>query len=98
MSEIARTGYVVVGRQTAKGTPQTTLGAYGLRVTSNTLGGNSERLDDVPEIGGGRDYPSSSAVMGGFKISGSLEGLFRPKAFGLLLLGAGFTPSAPVQD
>jgi hypothetical protein len=98
VSEIAQNGYVALATQTAKGTPATVSGADSLRVTSVSVGGNAEALDYEDEIGGGRDADSSAAVLGGFTVSGDLEGLFRPKAFGLLLLGAGFTAAAPVQD
>jgi hypothetical protein len=98
MSEIAQNGYVCLAVQTAKGTPAAVTGADALKVTSVGISGQSEMLDFEDEIGGGRDADSSAAVMGGFTISGELEGLFRPKTFGLLLLGAGFAAAAPVQD
>lgn len=98
MSEIAQTGYVALATQTAKGTPATVTGANALRVTSFNASGQAERLDDDAEIGGGRDAAASSATMGGFSISGEAEGLFRAETFGLLLLAAGFTADAPVQD
>lgn len=98
MSETAQNGYVILGRQVAKGTPAAVMGPYGLKVTSNAVGGQAERLDDEPEIGGGRDNDSGTAIMGGFKIGGDLEGQLRPKAIGLLFLAAGFSGGAPVQD
>lgn len=98
MSAIAQDGYVALAAQTAKGTAATIDGTNALRVTSVSVGGNAEALDYDDEIGGGRDAESSAAVLGGFTVSGDLEGLFRPKAFGFLLLGAGFTAAAPVQD
>lgn len=98
MSEIAQNGYVALAVQTAKGTPAAVTGTDALRVTANNVSGASELLDFEDEIGGGRDAESSAAVLGGFVVSGELEGLFRPKAFGLLLQGAGFVASAPVQD
>lgn len=98
MSAIAQDGYVAVAAQTAKGTPATVDGTNSLLVTSNSLGGMTDALDYEEEIGGGRDAQSSSAVLGGFTVGGDLEGLFRPKAFGFLLLGAGFTTVAPTQD
>lgn len=98
MSAIAQDGYVALATQTVKGTPATVDGSTALRVTSNSLSGQSDSLDYEDEIGGGRDAESSAGVLGGFMVSGDLEGLFRPKAFGLLLLAAGFTAAAPVQD
>lgn len=98
MSTTAQDGYVVLAPQTAKGTPNATLGAYGLRVTSSNTSGQSELLDDDPEIGGGRDNDTSAATMGGFSVAGDLEGAFRPSVVGLLLKAAGFQPGAPVQD
>jgi hypothetical protein len=98
MSAIAQDGYVALAVQTAKGTAATVDGSLALRVTSNSLGGSAETLDYEDEIGGGRDADASLAVLGGFVVSGDLEGLFRPKAFGLLLLAAGFAAAAPVQD
>ncbi len=100
MSEIARTGYVIIGRQSGKGgaLAGAAFGTYGLQVTSASLSGQSERMDDEPEIGGTRDYVASSALNGGFMVTGDLSGQFRPRVFGLLLMGAGWVPSAPVQD
>lgn len=98
MSEIAETGYVALATQTAFGTPATVDGSIALKVTSNSLSGNADRLDDDSEIGGGRDADTSSAVLGGFTVGGDLEGMLRPRAIGLLLLAAGFTAAAPVQD
>lgn len=99
MSDTAQSGYCLLTRQTAWGTPATTLGAFGLRLTSMGISGQADRLDDDDEIGGGRARQSSSATLGYFHVAGSLEGLFRPKAFGLLLLAAGFaTGGAPTQD
>ena len=98
MSAIAQDGYVALATQTAKGSPATIDGADALRVTSVNVSGQAETLDYEEEIGGGRDADAGSAVLGGFTVSGELEGLFRPKAFGLLLLGAGFVAAAPVQD
>lgn len=98
MSEIAQTGYLALAAQTARGTSATVDGTNALRLTSMGISGNSETLDYEDEIGGGRDADASSAVLGGFSVSGEIEGLFRPKAFGFLLLGAGFAAAAPVQD
>lgn len=98
MSEIAQTGYIAFATQTAKGTAATVDGTNALKLTSNSLSGGSEVLDTEAEIGGSRDKDASAVVMGGFSVSGEFEGLFRPKAFGFLLLAAGFTTSAPVQD
>lgn len=98
MSDTAQLGYLALAPQTAKGTPATVDGTIALRLTSNPLSGNADMLDDDDEIGGGRDYDASSAVMGGFSVAGQIEGLFRPKALGFLLLGAGFAAAAPVQD
>jgi len=97
MSQIARTGYVAIAKQTAKGTPNTTL-TTGLSTTDVSMSGQADRLDDVEEIGGGRDYLASSSVMAGFTVSGDVSGLMRPNTFGLLLLAAGFTSAAPTQD
>lgn len=98
MSEIAENGYLAFMLQTVKGTPATVDGTNALKLTSVNMSGQSELLDFEDEIGGGRDYDSTAAVMGGFSVAGECEGLFRPKAFGFLLMAAGFTPSAPVQD
>lgn len=98
MSEIARTGYAILGRQTAMGTPVVPPVGNGLRLTDMSLSGQADRMDDDPEIGGGRDYDTGSALMGGYVAKGSLAGLLRPRTFGLLLMAAGFTPGAPVQD
>lgn len=98
MSEIAQNGYVALGVQAAKGTPAAVTGSDALRITSFGVSGRSDRLDDEDEIGGGRDYDTSGATLGGFSVSGDVEGLFRPKTFGLLLLAAGFAAAAPVQD
>lgn len=98
MSEIAQTGYLALAVQTAKGTPATVSGTDALRLTSNGISGSSDMLDVEDEIGGGREADSAAAVMGGFTVGGEVEGLFRPKAFGLLLLAAGFAAAAPVQD
>lgn len=98
MSQTAQTGYVALGIQTAKGTPATVDGSLALRVTGFSVSGQSELLDFEEEIGGGRDSESGAAVLGGFMVSGDMEGLFRSKVFGYLLLAAGFTAAAPVQD
>lgn len=98
MSAIAQDGYVAVAVQAAKGTAAAVVAADAIRVNSNSLSGNASPLDNDPEIGGGRDVDSSAAVLGGFTVSGDLEGQFRPGIFGRLLLGAGFVAAAPVQD
>lgn len=98
MGDTAQTGYVAIAVQTAKGTPATPAAADAIKVTSNTVSGGSDLLDNDPEIGGGRETDSSAAVLGGFSVGGDLEGQFRAKIFGRLLLGAGFVASAPVQD
>lgn len=98
MSEIAQTGYLALAVQAAKGVPAVVDGSKALRLTSNTLSGNAAMLDNEAEIGGGRDKDASAAVMGGFSVGGELEGLFRSKVIGDLLLAAGFTAAAPVQD
>lgn len=98
MSQTAQTGYIALATQSAKGTPGTVDGTLALKVTGLPLSGSADLMDFADEIGGGRDADSSAAVLGGFRVSGSLEGLFRPKVFGFLLLAAGFTAAAPVQD
>jgi hypothetical protein len=98
MSEIAQTGFIALAAQVDKGTPVAPDGSIALRLNTFSVSGQSERLDDDAEIGGGRDVDSSAATMGGFMVGGDFEGLFRPKAFGWLLLAAGFTAAAPVQD
>lgn len=98
MSEIARTGYALLGRQTVMGTPVVPPPANGIRLTDSTLSGQADRMDDDPEIGGGRDYDTGGALMGGYVAKGELSGILRPRVFGLLLMAAGFTPAAPVQD
>lgn len=98
MSENAQTGYVVIGIQTAKGSPATPAAANALKVTSFGVSGQADLLDDDAEIGGGRDYEGSSAVLGGFMVGGDCEGLLRAKTIGLLLLAAGYSAAAPVQD
>lgn len=99
MSDTAQQGYAILSRQTAFGTAAASLGTYGLRCTSVGLTPGTDLLDDDPEIGTGRDTDTSAPVIGGFSIGGSLEGLFRPKVWPLLLLAAGFTTSgAPTQD
>lgn len=98
MSQTAQTGYVALGIQTAKGTPATVDGSLALLVTGFSVSGQAELLDFEDEIGRGRDAESGSAVLGGFSISGDIEGLFRAKVIGYLLLAAGFTAGAPVQD
>jgi hypothetical protein len=98
VSEYAQTGYLAFAAQSAKGAAATIDGTLALKVTSNSVSGNSDLLDFDPEIGGGRDPDPSAAVSGGFHVSGTLEGMFRPKAFGYLLMAAGFTPAAPVVE
>lgn len=98
MSQTAQTGYVSLAPQAAKGTPATVDGTNSLRLSTMSLSGQAELLDFDPQIGGGRDAESSEAVLGAFTVGGTLEGQFRPKAFGYLLLGAGFSAAAPVQD
>jgi hypothetical protein len=98
MSQTAQTGYIAIGVQTAKGTPATVDGSIALLTTSSNVSGQAELLDFEDEIGGGRDAESTAAVMGGFTVSGELEGLFRPTAIGYLLMAAGFTPAAPVAE
>lgn len=98
MSQTAQTGYVAFAPQTALGTPAVVDGTNALRVTSCSLSGQSDRMDDDDEIGGGRDADASSALLAGFTVGGDLEGLLRPRAIGFLLLAAGFTAAAPVQD
>lgn len=98
MSQIAQDGYLALAVQTAKGTQATVDGTNALLITSSSLSGQSELLDTEAEIGGSRQKSASAVVMGGFTVSGELEGLFRPKAFGLLLLAAGFAAPVPVQD
>ena len=98
MSETAQTGYIALAAQTAKGTPANVDGSIALRVTTSSVSGQAELLDFDEEIGGGRDADSSLAVVGGFSVSGSLEGLLRTKAFGWLLLAAGFTAAEPVPE
>lgn len=98
MSETSQDGYCIIGVQTAKGTPAVLTASNALKLTSSTPSGQAELLDDDAEIGGGRDYEASSAVLGGFMVSGDLEGLLRCKTIGYLLMAAGFAPAAPVQD
>lgn len=98
MSEKAQTGYLAFATQAEKGTPAEVDGTNALRVTSLNLSGQSELLDFEEEIGGGRDADASAAVLGGFSVTGDVEGLLRHKAIGFLLLAAGFTAAAPVQD
>jgi tail tube protein len=98
MSETAQNGYCIIGVQTAKGTPAVLTASNALKLTSATPSGQAELLDDDAEIGGGRDFEASSAVLGGFNVAGDLEGLFRAKTIGYLLMAAGFAPAAPVQD
>lgn len=98
MSATAQTGYLALGVQSAKGTPAEVDGSLALRLTSLNVSGRSDLLDFDEEIGGGRARESSAAVLGGFSVSGEVEGLLRANVIGYLLLGAGFTAAAPVQD
>lgn len=98
MSETGQTGYVIIGAQTTKGTPAVLTASNALKLTSFNASGQAELLDDEAEIGGGRDFEGSAAVLGGFNVGGDMEGLFRAKTIGLLLMAAGFAPAAPVQD
>lgn len=96
MSDTAREGYLTLAKQTAQGTPATTV-TTGLKVTSNDIGGQSENLDADPEIGGSRAMDSALAALGAFHVAGSIEGYLRHEPIGLLLLGLGFVESgAPV--
>lgn len=96
MSDTAREGYLTLAKQTAQGTPATTV-TTGLKVTSNDIGGVSENLDADPEIGGSRAMDSALAALGAFHVAGSIEGYLRHEPIGLLLLGLGFVESgAPV--
>lgn len=98
MSQTSQTGYLALALQTAKGTPATVDGSLALRLTSSSLSGNAELLDFEDEIGGGRAAESGAAVLGGFSVAGDLEGLLRSNVIGYLLLAAGFSADAPVQD
>lgn len=97
-ADLAGAGYVMLGRQTGRGAPVALTGAHAMRVTSSSLNGVAEMLDFDEEIGNGRDALSGSAFLGGFRVEGDLEGLLRTRTFPLLLMGAGFTFGAPVQD
>lgn len=69
----SQAGAIVVGTQSAEGTPNSTLltSGLGLRLTSGSLAGNRELLVTDPEIGGGRD--TSDAYLGAVSFAGDYE-------------------------
>lgn len=73
----SQAGAIVVGTQTAEGTPNTTLATsgIGLRLTSGGLTINRELLVTDPEIGGGRD--TSDAYLGAYNVSGEYDAYVR---------------------
>ncbi|ANA87255.1 major tail protein [Gordonia phage Gibbles] len=84
----SQAGAIVVGAQSAPGTPNSTLATdgIGLRLTSGSLAGNRELLVTDPEIGGGRD--TSDAYLGAVSFGGDYEMYVRFKAVAFFLYHA----------
>lgn len=98
MSDTSAEGYVALAKQTAQGTPATTL-TTGHRVTSVDIGATTENLVADAEIGGGRDRYSEGVALGSYHVSGDMESYLRFDTLGTFLLMAGFVESpAPVQE
>lgn len=83
MGYSSQAGAIVVGSQSAAGTPNSDLAnsGIGLKLTSGSLAGNRELLVTDPEIGGGRD--TTDAYLGAVSFSGDYEMYmrFRSTAF-----------------
>lgn len=99
MSDTAQLGYLALAKQTAKGTPNTAgLAAGGVLASDISLGLETSVEDSDPEIGGGRFQRNTSAMFGGARVGGSMEGVMRyATALPLLLLGAGFVEGAVTE-
>lgn len=97
MSDTAQDGYVALATQAGKGVPAASF-TEAMKVTDNGLSGRSGVDYGDAEIGGGRTTDSSRPMLTGYNASGSIEGYLRSRAFPLLLMGAGLTPSAPTQE
>lgn len=96
MSDTGQSGYVAIGRQTAKGAAA--VPTQGIYVNDYSVSGQTELVVPDPEIGGGRAIVTSGVSAGSFKVSGDLSALLRSKMVGFLLMGAGFAAPAPTQE
>lgn len=75
MGFTSQSGQVIIGRQTAGGSPvadaDLLTDGLGLRLRSGSLAGNRDLLTTDPEIGGGRD--TTDAYLGGVVFSGEYD-------------------------
>lgn len=98
MSDTSQEGYVSLGKQTAQGTPATTV-TTGILATSISVNAETENLMADPEIGAGRDRDAGGTGLASYKVAGSIEGLLRWDYLGHLLGAAGFQQQgAPAQE
>ena len=99
MSQTAQTGYLALAPQTAKGTPATVDGTLALLVTSNSLSGS----DRAPRLRRRDRRRPRRRLLGRrprrvLRVRRPSRACSVPEVIGYLLLGAGFTAAAPVQD